>query len=119
MFPRRCRRPRSTVYSATTWASAACSLTDSLSAGAITEAGYDPPHAATSAFGAGADMILFASALTPAQTEQLTPANMDRSVNEIVAAIATAVGTGALPESRLDSAVGQVLTAKGVDLCAR
>jgi beta-N-acetylhexosaminidase len=94
-------------------------LTDSLSAGAITQAGYALPHAATSAIGAGADMILFGSTLTPAETELLTPANVDRSVNEIVATIATAVGSGALPESRLDSAVGHVLTAKGVDLCAR
>ena len=94
-------------------------LTDSLSAGAITHAGYDLPHAATSAIGAGADMILFGSTLTPAETELLTPANVDRSVNEIVATIVTAVASGALPESRLDSAAGHVLTAKGIDLCAR
>jgi beta-N-acetylhexosaminidase len=94
-------------------------LTDSLSAGAITQAGYELPRAATSAIGAGADMILFGSTLTPTETEKLTPANVDRSINDIVSAIATAVGSGALPESRLDNAVGHVLAAKGIDLCAR
>jgi beta-N-acetylhexosaminidase len=94
-------------------------LTDSLSAGAITQAGYDLPRAATSAIGAGADLILFGSTLTPAETEKLSPTNVDRSINEIVSAIGTAVGSGALPESRLNDAVGHVLAAKGIDLCAR
>jgi beta-N-acetylhexosaminidase len=93
-------------------------LTDSLSAGAITQAGYDVPHAAVSAIGAGADMILFGSTLTPADAGQLASPNLDRSINQIVATIAGAVGSGTLPAGRLDSAVGHVLTAKGVDLCA-
>jgi beta-N-acetylhexosaminidase len=94
-------------------------LTDSLSAGAITQAGFSLPAAATEAVEAGADMVLFGSTLTAAETALLTPANVARSVNEIVAAIVAAARTGALPLPRLDEAVGHVLAIKGVDLCHR
>ena len=43
-------------------------VTDSLSAGAIRGAGYDVPHAAVAAIEAGADLVLFGSNLTPADT---------------------------------------------------
>lgn len=92
-------------------------LTDSLSAGAITAAGYDLQHAAVAAIAAGADMVLFGSTLTPAQTAQLTPGNVDANLRAISASIASAVSSGRLPESRLDSADMHVLGAEHVSLC--
>ena len=92
-------------------------LTDSLSAGAISTAGYDLPHAAVAAIAAGADMVLFGSTLTPAQTAQLTPGNVDANLRAISASIASAVSAGHLPQSRLDSADLHVLSAEHVSLC--
>ena len=92
-------------------------LTDSLSAGAISAAGYDLPHAAVAAIAAGADMVLFGSTLTPAQTAQLTPGNVDANLRAISASIASAVSAGRLPQSRLDSADLHVLSAEHVSLC--
>jgi beta-N-acetylhexosaminidase len=94
-------------------------LTDSLSAGAITAAGYDLPRAAATSIGAGADLILFGSTLTPAETRLLSPPNVDTTIRQIVAAIVGAAASGTLPMSRIDDAVLHVLAAKGVDLCAR
>ena len=93
-------------------------LTDSLSAGAIMAAGYDLPQAAVTAIEAGADMVLFGSTLTPADTAQLSPANVVRSIGQVVQAMSAAVATGALPNSRIDSAVLHVLAARGVPVCA-
>ncbi|MHB1488310.1 MAG: glycoside hydrolase family 3 N-terminal domain-containing protein, partial [Acidimicrobiales bacterium] len=56
-------------------------LTDSLSAGAITQAGYTVPSAAVAAIAAGADMVLFGSTLTPANTVALTPAHVQGTFN--------------------------------------
>jgi beta-N-acetylhexosaminidase len=92
-------------------------LTDSLSAGAITQAGYDLPHAAAAAIEAGSDMILFGSTLTPAETLLLSPVNVAASIGQIVAAIVAATTMGALPTARLDNAVQHVLAAKHVNLC--
>jgi beta-N-acetylhexosaminidase len=92
-------------------------VTDSLSAGALTAAGYDVPKATVAAIGAGADLVLFGSTLTPAATAQLSPANVGTSLNAIVTALTTAVQNGSLPESRVDDAVTHVLQAKGVALC--
>jgi beta-N-acetylhexosaminidase len=92
-------------------------VTDSLSAGALTAAGYDVPKATVAAIGAGADLVLFGSTLTPAATAQLSPANVGTSLNAIVTALTTAVQNGSLPESRVDDAVTHVLQAKGVTLC--
>jgi len=94
-------------------------LTDSLSAGAITQAGYDLPSAAVAAIEAGADMVLFGSTLTTAQTLLLSPQNVGTSISEIVGAIATATTSGALPVSRLIDATEQVLAASHTDLCAK
>ena len=93
-------------------------LTDSLSGGAITAAGYDVPHAAAVAIAGGADLVLFGSTLTPADTALLSPANVAATATGIIAQIVDAVGTGALPVNRLDDAVGDVLRAKGVPPCA-
>jgi beta-N-acetylhexosaminidase len=92
-------------------------LTDSLSAGAITSAGYDLDHAAVAAIAAGADMVLFGSTLTPAQTAQLSPADVDSNLRSMSSAIASAVTSGSLPASRLDSADVHVLDAEHVSLC--
>ncbi len=72
-------------------------LTDSLSAGAISQAGYDVNHAAVAAVTVGADMILYGSTLTPADAAELSPANVKTSIAGIVAAITAAVGNGSLP----------------------
>lgn len=92
-------------------------LTDSLSAGAISAAGYDLESAAVAAVGAGADMVLFGSTLTAAQTAQLTPAGVDANLRAMAAAIVTAVATGKLPSSRVESADEHVLEAEHVSLC--
>jgi beta-N-acetylhexosaminidase len=93
-------------------------LTDSLSAGAVKAAGYDVPSGAAAAVTAGADMILFGSTLTPADIASLGPREVNSSTSAIINALVGAVGSGALPVARLDAAVLDVLTAKGVNLCA-
>jgi beta-N-acetylhexosaminidase len=92
-------------------------MTDSLSAGAITAAGLDLDQAAVAAVKAGVDMILFGSTLTPADTAQLAPAPLAAQTQSVIGAIAQAVDTKALPESRLDGAVLDVVRAKGISLC--
>ena len=92
-------------------------LTDSLSAGAISQAGYGLPEAAAAAIGAGADMILFGSTLTPAQTLLLSPSNLSATIHTIVGAIVAATAKGTIPVARLDSAVLHVLAAEHVQLC--
>jgi len=93
-------------------------LTDSLSAAAITAAGYDLAKASVAAVSAGTDMVLFGSTLTPAQTLLLSPANVKVSADQIVTALVSAVKAGTLPVDRLNEAVLHVLGAKGVHLCA-
>lgn len=92
-------------------------LTDSLSAGAISATGYDLPRAAAAAVEAGADMVLFGSTLTPAQTAELSPASVAGNLKAMSSAIASAVAAGELPVSRLDGADSHVLTAGHVSLC--
>jgi beta-N-acetylhexosaminidase len=92
-------------------------LTDSLSAGAITQAGYDLPRAAVTAIEAGSDMILFGSTLTAAETLLLSPIDVAASIGQIVSAIVAATRAGTLPLARLDDAVQHVLVAKHVNLC--
>ncbi len=94
-------------------------LTDSLSSGAITAAGYTVPQAAVAAVEAGSDMILFGSTLTPAAVALLSPANVGATATAIITAVAGAVRTGVLPESRLNEAVLSILAAKHADLCPR
>jgi beta-N-acetylhexosaminidase len=79
-------------------------LTDSLSALAVTGAGYSVPRAAADAIEAGADMVLFDSATAAA-------------TGDIIASIVSAVTSGRLPVSRLDSAVQHVLATKKITLC--
>lgn len=93
-------------------------ITDSLSAGAISQSGYDLPRAGVAAIAAGNDMILFGSTLTPAQTLLLTPQNVATSIGQIADAIVAAVGSGTLAASRLNNAVEHVLAAGHINLCA-
>ncbi|HET9730895.1 MAG TPA: glycoside hydrolase family 3 N-terminal domain-containing protein [Acidimicrobiia bacterium] len=93
-------------------------MTDSLSAGALTAAGYTVPQAAVAAITAGADLVLFGSTLTPADTALLQPDHVHATRDDIARALATAVRSGALSRQRLDDAVAHVLRAKAVTMCA-
>jgi beta-N-acetylhexosaminidase len=92
-------------------------MTDSLSAGAISQAGYSLPQAAVDAIEAGADQILFGSTLTAADAAMLTPSAVLTTTNQIVDAIVAANKSGALSTNTLNAAVAQVLQLKGVNLC--
>ena len=92
-------------------------LTDSLSAGAITQAGLDVPTAAVAAIKSGADLVLFGSTLTPAQTLLLKPQNLASTINAITDALVAATQAGTINVQQLDTAVDQVLAAKHANLC--
>lgn len=77
-------------------------MTDSLSAGALSSAGYSVPQAAVAALRAGADLLLFNA--TAAQLGALTSAT--------ITAIVAAVDSGMLPRTELIEAVSQVLAFK-------
>lgn len=93
-------------------------MTDSLSAGAISGAGFTVQDAAVAAISAGADMVLFGSTLNAQQTQLLSPGNVAATTGDIVNAITAAVSSGRLPATRLDDAVLHILTAKGINPCA-
>jgi beta-N-acetylhexosaminidase len=84
-------------------------MTDSLSAGAISAAGFTVPAAAVQALRAGADMVMFGLPATTAATVTQTFA--------IRAAIVSAVANGTLARSRLIDAVVAVLASRSVNLC--
>jgi beta-N-acetylhexosaminidase len=85
-------------------------ITDSLSAGAISAAGYSMPTAAVQAIRVGADMVMFGLPATTSETVAQTFA--------IRAAIVAAVANGTLPRTRLIDAGAAVLAARSVNLCA-
>jgi beta-N-acetylhexosaminidase len=82
-------------------------VTDSLSAGAVSAAGFHVPRASVRALTVGADMVLFGAA-----PDRLADLN-----HRVVRAIVNAVRSGALPRTRLRRAVVHVLRAKQVTLC--
>jgi beta-N-acetylhexosaminidase len=82
-------------------------LTDSLSAGALSDAGYSVPRASTDALAAGADMVLYNADAT--SVASLT--------SQTVRAIESAVRSGELSNDRLKNAVLHILDAKHIDLC--
>jgi beta-N-acetylhexosaminidase len=92
-------------------------ITDGLSANAISDAGFTVADAAVAAIEAGADMVLFGSTLTPAQTALLAPENVASTTGQIIGAIVTAAQSGKLSADRLDQAVMDVLKAKRVAPC--
>lgn len=81
---------------------AGVAMTDSLSAGAVSDAGYPQPRAAVTALEAGADV-----AMVTAATWQ-----------SALTAVAGAIGSGAYPAARADASATRVLAAKGVAICA-
>ena len=85
-------------------------MTDSLSAGAISTAGYTVPAAAVQALRAGADMVMFGLPSSSAATVSQTFA--------IRSAIVSAVANGTLDRSRLIDAVAAVLATRHVHLCS-
>lgn len=93
-------------------------LTDSLSAGAIAAAGFDVPKASVAAVAAGSDMVLFGSTLTPQAVGLLSPTNVAATFQQVTSALVSAVDAGAIPASRVDGAVGDILAAEHVNLCS-
>jgi beta-N-acetylhexosaminidase len=85
-------------------------ITDSLSAGAISAAGFNVPNAAVQAVRVGADMILYGLSGSSATTLE--------QFNQIVAAMVAAVNAGTLPRSRLVAAVTHVFAAQHIPVCA-
>lgn len=84
-------------------------MTDALSAGALSAAGYSVPAASVDALAAGADMVLF-FARGQSAVADLT--------DQTVSAIAAAVESGAVPRERLIDAVLHIATVKHLELCA-
>jgi beta-N-acetylhexosaminidase len=82
-------------------------MTDSLSAGALSDIGYSVPQAAVAALVAGADMVLFS-----AEASQVAGLS-DATIGAIVAA----VQGGQLTTESLVNADGRILSLKHVNLC--
>jgi beta-N-acetylhexosaminidase len=76
-------------------------MTDSLSAGAIVDAGYSQADAAVAAISAGADMAMI----------------MDDAWPSTLTALDHAVSTGTLPISQVNASVTRILIAKGLTAC--
>ncbi|MEW2493104.1 glycoside hydrolase family 3 N-terminal domain-containing protein [Streptomyces nodosus] len=81
-------------------------VTDSLSAKAISAAGYSVPNAAVQALRSGADMVMFDLG-----------GNVNSRTSSIASAITKAVTDGHLPRSRLIDAAAHVLAVRHVKLC--
>lgn len=82
-------------------------MTDSLSGGAVSGAGYSVQSAAVRALKVGADMVLF----------NAPPRQVATTTASIVQAVVTAVRDGDLPIARLRHAAVHVLTAKRAPVC--
>ncbi|MEU9212002.1 glycoside hydrolase family 3 N-terminal domain-containing protein [Streptomyces sp. NPDC048415] len=82
-------------------------VTDSLSAKAISAAGFSVPAAAVQALRSGADMVMFDLG-----------GNAGSQTSSIASAITNAVAGGHLARSRLIDAAGHVLAVRHVNLCS-
>jgi beta-N-acetylhexosaminidase len=82
-------------------------VTDSLSGGAVSGAGFSVRRAAVRALDVGADLVLFGAA----------PRDVAATTDRVVRAIVRAVRSGDLPIGRLRDAAGHVLTAKNAPVC--
>lgn len=82
-------------------------VTDSLSAKAISAAGFSVPAAAVQALRSGADMVMFDLG-----------GNVSSQTSSIATAITNAVTSGHLSRSRLIDAAGHVLAVRHVKLCS-
>jgi beta-N-acetylhexosaminidase len=80
-------------------------VTDSLSGGAVSGAGYSVRRAAVRALLVGSDLVLF------------NAADVSGTTDRVVRAIVRAARSGALPIARLRDAAVHVLTAKDARLC--
>ena len=83
-------------------------VTDSLSAGAITQAGFHVPRAALQAIRAGADMVMYTAATTRA---------VAHTFHAIVATELAAVRNGTLSRRRVADAARAELIARRVNVC--
>ena len=83
-------------------------LTDLLSAGAISDAGFSVTSAAVQAIVTGADMVMYTSASDAAALQQF---------QAIVDADVAAVGNGSLALGRLVAAAAAALTARHLNVC--
>jgi beta-N-acetylhexosaminidase len=84
-------------------------LPDSLTAGAVSAAGFGLDRAAVRGLAVGEDMVLF----------NATAGQLSSTTRGVVGAVAAAVRRGVLPRGRLEAAVGHALRAEHVDLCTR
>ncbi|OIJ86475.1 glycoside hydrolase family 3 N-terminal domain-containing protein [Streptomyces colonosanans] len=82
-------------------------VTDSLSAKAVSAAGFSVPAAAVQALRSGADMVMFDLG-----------GNVSSRTSSIASAITNAVAGGHLARSRLIDAAGHVLAVRHVNLCS-
>ncbi len=82
-------------------------LTDSLTAKAISAAGWSLPAAAVQALRSGADLVLFGPV-----------SNAQAETNAIAARIVSEVSSGHLSRTRLINAAGHILAVRHVHLCA-
>ncbi|MGH9078074.1 MAG: glycoside hydrolase family 3 protein [Acidimicrobiales bacterium] len=92
-------------------------MTDSLSAAAISQAGYSLETAAVDSIAAGSDMVLWGAVPAPSPTPSPVGRPVANTVSRLDTAIVEAVRSGRLPVERLDDAVAHVLAAKDVHLC--
>ncbi|HET6876764.1 MAG TPA: glycoside hydrolase family 3 N-terminal domain-containing protein [Jatrophihabitans sp.] len=83
-------------------------VTDSLTAGAVSQAGFGVPRAAVQAIRSGADMVLYSAATAGAAR---------RTFRAVIAAETRAVARGTLPRHRLVAAAEAALTARHVHVC--
>src|SRR5450631_194562 len=92
-------------------------VTDSQSAVAILAGGRTLAQATIEAIAAGADLVLFRSTLTAADTAQLSPTAVRHSYDTVVAALVAAVADDRLPVARLRAAALHVALAAHDNLC--
>jgi len=82
-------------------------VTDSLSGGAVSGAGFSVRRATVQALEVGADLVLFSAA----------PGDVAGVTVRVIRAVVRAVRSGDLPIERLRDAAGHVLTAKNAPVC--
>jgi beta-N-acetylhexosaminidase len=85
-------------------------MTDSLTAKAISAAGFSVAGAALKAIEAGADMVIYGAFVTPSAT--------NNEFTAIVNALVNGVDQGELARSRLVAAAAAVLAARHVNVCS-
>jgi beta-N-acetylhexosaminidase len=88
-------------------------FSDSVAMGALTGRGLDAGDAAVATIKAGADVAV----ITEPTTESTAPTTPTEQVDDMVNSLAASVQYGTLPEARLNTSVGRVLSFKGVDPC--